>query len=62
MVDAIIPGAGVALVGGDPRSRERFGTEHLIGILRGEDTDKIRQFNHRLGAADLRRRQRPFAQ
>ncbi len=28
------------------RTGERFGTEHLIAILRGEDTDKIRQFNH----------------
>jgi ATP-dependent DNA helicase RecQ len=28
------------------RTGERFGTEHLIAILRGEATDKTRQFNH----------------
>ena len=28
------------------RTGERFGTEHLIAILRGEDTDKISQFGH----------------
>jgi len=28
------------------RTGERFGAEHLIGILIGDNTDKIRQFNH----------------
>jgi ATP-dependent DNA helicase RecQ len=28
------------------RTGERFGAEHLISILRGEESDKIRQFNH----------------
>jgi ATP-dependent DNA helicase RecQ len=28
------------------RTGERFGAEHLISILRGEETDKIHQFNH----------------
>ena len=28
------------------RTGERFGAEHLISILRGEENDKIRQFNH----------------
>jgi ATP-dependent DNA helicase RecQ len=28
------------------RTGERFGTEHLIAILRGEDNDKITQFGH----------------
>jgi ATP-dependent DNA helicase RecQ len=28
------------------RTGERFGAEHLISILRGEETDKVRQFNH----------------
>ncbi len=28
------------------RTGERFGTEHLIAILRGEETDRVHQFNH----------------
>ncbi len=28
------------------RTGERFGVEHLIAILLGDETDKIRQFNH----------------
>ena len=28
------------------RTGERFGVEHLINILLGEDKDKVRQFNH----------------
>jgi ATP-dependent DNA helicase RecQ len=28
------------------RTGERFGTEHLIAILIGEDSDRVRQFNH----------------
>jgi ATP-dependent DNA helicase RecQ len=28
------------------RTGERFGAEHLIAILRGEETDKVIQFNH----------------
>jgi ATP-dependent DNA helicase RecQ len=28
------------------RTGERFGTEHLIAILLGDESDKIRQFNH----------------
>jgi ATP-dependent DNA helicase RecQ len=28
------------------RTGERFGAEHLIAILLGDETDKIRQFNH----------------
>jgi ATP-dependent DNA helicase RecQ len=28
------------------RTGERFGSEHLIAILLGEETDKVRQFNH----------------
>jgi ATP-dependent DNA helicase RecQ len=28
------------------RTGERFGAEHLISILRGEETDKVQQFNH----------------
>jgi ATP-dependent DNA helicase RecQ len=28
------------------RTGERFGTEHLIAILRGETTDKVLQFSH----------------
>jgi ATP-dependent DNA helicase RecQ len=44
VVDATIP-AQKAL-SAMARTGERFGAEHLIAILRGEETDKIRQFNH----------------
>ena len=44
LMDATIPAqkALSAMV----RTGERFGAEHLIAILRGEETDKIKQFNH----------------
>ena len=44
LIDATIP-AQKAL-SAMARTGERFGAEHLIAILRGEETDKIRQFNH----------------
>ena len=44
LIDATIPAqkALSAMV----RTGERFGAEHLIALLRGEETDKIKQFGH----------------
>ena len=44
LVDATIP-AQKAL-SAMARTGERFGAEHLISLLRGEETDKIKQFGH----------------
>jgi ATP-dependent DNA helicase RecQ len=44
LIDATIP-AQKAL-SAMARTGERFGAEHLIAILTGEETDKVRQFGH----------------
>ncbi|MEL6687382.1 MAG: DNA helicase RecQ [Pseudomonadota bacterium] len=38
--------AAISLIQAISETGERFGTNHIIAVVRGADTEKIRQFNH----------------